>query len=141
MSATNNAFFIGRLGADAQLKADKFVTFSIAVKDPWKNPDGTERTNWFKMVFRGERAEKCLPYLTKGKLAAFSCVAETNRWVDKNGTERADVQFAVTDVEFMPGQTGRASAGGERPENAARPNNSMRPEVDQGVPLYQDLPF
>ncbi len=133
MTAYNNVHFIGRLGADAEIKGEKFVTFRIAVKGKGKYDDGTEKTNWFKIVFRGERAEKCLPYLTKGKMIALSCEAETNRWTDQNGVDRNDVQFAVLDVEFIPGQGKRANDG--------NPENPMGSEVNQERELYPDLPF
>ena len=138
MAANNSVNLIGRLGADAELKAEKFVTFNIAVTAKGRNADGGEKTNWFKMVFRGERAEKCLPYLTKGKLVAFGCEAEMNRWTDRDGNTHNDVQFAVTDVEFIPGQGKKASAD-EGTDGS--PREFMRQEAGWGDTSHTDLPF
>lgn len=68
----NSLQFIGRIGQDAKIvdhQGNKFVTFSVAVDESYKDGNGTkiERTTWYDCNTEQERFFKVISWLTKGR--------------------------------------------------------------------------
>ena len=141
MAANNTVTEIGRLTGDAQRRAEGFVTFAIAVDASYKRKDSGERvqrTHFFDVVFRGRRAEACLPYLAKGRMVAVTGELEQNVWTDKAGARRAQVRIAVTDIDFLP--------VGKAPKELTQVEKVQLPARGKAVTTftptsYDDIPF
>lgn len=68
----NSLQIIGRIGQDAKIidyQGRKFVSFSVAVDESYKDGNGTkiERTAWFDCNTEQERFFKVISWLTKGR--------------------------------------------------------------------------
>lgn len=96
----------GRLGKAAELRYTTtgvaVVTFSIAVDERRKQPDGSyqDEANWFDCVMFGKRAEALQPYLAKGtKLSLVGHLRQST--YERDGQKRSRVEIVVDDVELM----------------------------------------
>ena len=130
-----HAAFIGRLGADSELKYTAGglapLRCSVCVKDLRAEEKG-DPAQWVKVILFGESAEQLAPRLTKGIEVYVEGRVKLNRWTDREQKERADLELVAWTVQPL-GQIGRRRppppANGQRqahPAPAAAPD-----ELDQ----------
>ena len=97
----NRAEFIGRLGADPEVRhmpnGDAVANIRIAVGSSWKNKSGEkqESTEWVPVVFFGKLAEIVQQYLTKGSRIYVAGRFKTRKWQDKDGNDRYSTEIVV----------------------------------------------
>ncbi len=124
----------GRLGKAAELRYTTtgvaVVTFSIAVDERRKQPDGSyqDEANWFDCVMFGKRAEALQPYLAKGtKLSLVGHLRQST--YERDGQKRSRVEIVVDDVELM---------NTRREQQTADP----APQAVEAASVYDsDIPF
>ena len=124
----------GRLGKAAELRYTTtgvaVVTFSIAVDERRKQPDGsyTDEANWFDCVMFGKRAEALQPYLAKG--TKLSLVGHLRRSTyEHDGQKRSRVEIVVDDVELMNTRREQQTA-------------DLAPQAVEAASVYDsDIPF
>jgi single-strand DNA-binding protein len=99
---------LGYLGHDPQpLRHSQSGTtgarFSLAVNRVWTDEAGQRRedTDWFTVTAWGQVAESCLSYLSKGSLIFVTGKPRVQRWVDKKGGKREQVQVLADQVIFL----------------------------------------
>lgn len=105
-----NINIVGRLGADAELitgKNGKFVSFRMACDDRKNNE---KITSWFRVTLNGERAEKLVEYLTKGKLINVIGTETVGTYTAKDGTIQVSRDINATNVEFISVGSGTTSS-------------------------------
>jgi len=98
---------IGNLTADIELRTKKgddvpYAIMRLASDRRYRSKDGEKLTDFVSVKVRGNLAERCVQYLTKGdRIAAFGDF-ETITTPDENGTMRqSGFLIKASDVEFL----------------------------------------
>jgi single-strand DNA-binding protein len=128
--------FTGHLGREAELRrlpdGTPVVGFSVAVKRGWGD---RERTVWYDCSWWGERAERCVAWLGKGRQVAIQGLPDARAWMPRDGSPepRAGLECRVLDLDLLGG--GSASA-----EAAPSPAPAPAP-AGPAVDLKEDVAF
>ena len=148
-----NVEFIGRLGADSEVKTGKsgnqFISFRVAT-DEYRN--GKNEASWLNVVYTGERAIKMHQWLTKGKAVSVHGVENVGTYLDRNGQVQVSRDVMADRVDFVnvggSGQTQSNSATTTQgqanvaaPTNIAPPAGTMKPQETTPAKDEDDLPF
>lgn len=127
----NQAFFVGRLGRDAELRytgSGKAVSnFSIAVDVGWGDK---KHTLWVSCALWEKAAENLTQYLTKGKQVAVSGQIDLRTYTNRSEEKQTQLTLNVKEVALCGG--GEARQADAAP--AERPGSS--PEISD-----EDIPF
>lgn len=125
----NSVNLQGRLAQAPELRYTQggvpVVRFDLAVEADSKDapPD------YIPIVCWREQAEFVDRYLTKGRQVIVEGKVTTNKWTDKNGDKRKDVEVTARRVHF---------AGNKE---SPPPEYQSEPQPDYGVPPeYDDIP-
>ena len=148
-----NVEFIGRLGADSEVKTGKsgnqFISFRVAT-DEYRN--GKNEASWLNVVYTGERAIKMHQWLTKGKAVSVHGVENVGTYLDRNGQVQVSRDVMADRVDFVnvggseqtQGNTSTTTQGQANvaaPTNIAPPAGTMKPQETTLVKDDDDLPF
>ena len=148
-----NVEFIGRLGADSEVKTGKsgnqFLSFRVAT-DEYRN--GKNEASRLNVAYTGERAIKMHQWLTKGKAVSVHGVENVGTYVDRNGQTQVSRDVMADRVDFVnfggSGQTQSNSATTTQgqanvaaPTNIAPPAGTMKPQETTPAKDEDDLPF
>lgn len=95
-SSLNKVILIGNLGKDPDLHytndGKKFVTFSLATSESWKDKVTSERksiTEWHKIVIYNDHlSDFSSKYLHKGDKIYLEGQVRTRKWTDDQGNEK-----------------------------------------------------
>lgn len=107
MGKLNKCQFIGRLGADPEIKTvgeNKVAEFSLAVTENYKTSDNKkiEKTTWVRISAWGGLAKICEKYVRKSMLLYVECRLENKTWVDKTtGEKRYKDQMVCKDLQML----------------------------------------
>lgn len=119
----NKCLFIGRLGADPELRytgnGTPVANFRIAVGSTWKDKqtgDKMEQTEWVSCVAWNKLAEICEEFLRKGKQVYICGRLQTRKWEDKDGKDRYTTEVVVDELQLLADPSGNA-----REERSSRP--------------------
>lgn len=97
-----NANFIGRLGADSELKTSQsgnnYVSFRAATDTFVK---GQSVTEWISVSYIGPRAEKMREFLKKGNLVYVQGTLRSNVYTNRQGETVASYDMIADRVEFV----------------------------------------
>lgn len=120
--------FIGRLGADVELKympsGEAVANISIAVGSSWKDKNTGEKrenTEWIKCDAFGKLAEIMSQYLHKGSQIYVSGSWRTRKWTDQGGTDHYTTSLRVSNMQMLGGPDGAPAAGTTGPVSGAAP--------------------
>ena len=148
-----NVEFIGRLGADSEVKTGKsgnqFLSFRVATEE-YRN--GKNEASWLNVVYTGERAIKMHQWLTKGKAVSVHGVENVGTYIDRNGQTQVSRDVMADRVDFVnvggSGQTQsntstttQGQANVAAPTNIAPPAGTMKPQETTPAKDEDDLPF
>ena len=135
-----NINFIGRLGADAELKTStkngkQFVTMRVAT-DEFKNGENT--TAWINVTYTAERAIKMHEYLKKGSAVSVHGIETVGTYQNKNGETMVSRDVLADRVDFLglgkSGDTQSNESAVAKTEEMAAASAASKVEAD-------DLPF
>ncbi len=121
---------IGRLGMDPELKTvgagNQVCNASVAVTEKWKDKQGErkERTEWFRLVLWGPKAQTFEQYTQKGSLVYVEGKMETRSWEDNNGAKKYATDLNVDNFQFLSSSQGQ---GQQAHEQAAADSNEEIP--------------
>lgn len=94
---------VGNLGADAEVRftADgtKIISFNIATTI-YRN--GKEETVWYRISAFGDRFDKLVPYLLKGKAILVVGELHPRTYQDKEGNTRMSLDIRAEVIRFSP---------------------------------------
>ena len=143
-----NVNFIGRLGADAELRTSKggkqYVAMRVAT-DEVKN--GEKGTAWINVTYHGDRAIKMHEYLKKGSAVSVMGSETVGTYQNKNGETQVSRDVLADRVDFLnlgksgDGQTNETSTdtGTFKPkEQEAEMATAAAASASDGA---DDLPF
>ena len=152
---------VGNLGNDPDVKYTQsgaaVTTISVATSESWKDKQTgqmQDRTEWHRVKFFGKLAEIAGEYLRKGSQVYVEGSLRTDKYTDKNGTERYTTDIIANEMQMLGGRGeggGGGMGGGERaPRQQAAPQRqdyaprrqpaaSAPPPADDFVD--DDIPF
>ena len=139
-------FIIGNVGRDPEQRytqsGDPISTFSVAVNNRRRNPDGsfTDETEWFRVSASRRLAEIAQQYVTKGRQIFVEGRLRLDRWTGQDGQPRTTLDVFATDLQLLgsPRGEGMDEADGGMP---AQPARGGRPAPEQDAGDLGDLPF
>lgn len=133
-----NVNFVGRLGADAELRQDKFmrnfVAFNVAV-DEYRN--GQNETVWLRVTDNSERIMKMQPHLKKGTMVSVHGVESVRMFTSANGTMGVSRDVRADRVEFVKSGSGNSTTT-STPQATVVSTPSTSPSP-QSEPNMQDI--
>ena len=140
----NSLQIIGRIGQDAKIidyQGRKFVSFSVAVDEGYKDSYGTkvERTAWFDCNTEQERFFKVITWLTKGR-EVFVEGKPSVRVYEKDGKHIGAIRINVQNISLgnSPYDNQQPVAA---PARAARPAAAPLAAAFAADEESNDLPF
>jgi single-strand DNA-binding protein len=106
MNGLNRAYFIGNLGRDPETRTTRndSIVVSLTLATPHVRKDGegwVDTPDWHRLTAFGKTAEMLLRNAHKGDTMAVECVVRPNRWTDKEGQPRYDVNLYVERVLWI----------------------------------------
>jgi single-strand DNA-binding protein len=106
MNGLNRAYFIGNLGRDPEPRTTRndSVVVSVTLATPHVRKDGdgwVDTPDWHRLTAFGKTAEMLLRNAHKGDTMAVECVVRPNRWTDKEGQARYEVNLYVERVLWI----------------------------------------
>jgi single-strand DNA-binding protein len=123
---------IGRVGADAELRATKtgkmMTSFNVALDAGYGDK---KTTTWMRCTLWGDRAEKLAPYITKGSQIGVTGEFSTSEW-EKDGVKRISCEVNVREVTLLGGKQDHSE-----PESAVPVKTEQRSEnfADDDIPF------
>lgn len=144
----NRVILIGRLTRDAELRKTasglSVASFTVAVDDPRKNPDGTSNTLFMNCTLFGQRADNFVKYTHKGSLVSVEGRLQQRKYTNKAGVQVTTIETVVDGFDFLEPK----SSNGATAESASQPAgfNQTNSASDSGNldaidVVDDDLPF
>ena len=101
----NRVILVGRLTDTPELKTTNsgmsVCSFTIAVDDRKRNPDGTKNTNFFNCTVFQQQADNLTKFLRKGALVGVDGRLSQRRFTRKDGTKGSVVEIMCDSVQFL----------------------------------------
>lgn len=100
----NKVIAQGRLIAEPDLRYTKsqtpVVSFSLAVERDFKGDDGKRQTDFINCVAWRSTAEFVSKYFHKGDMSVISGRLQSQKYADKNGTDRMKWEVLIENIYF-----------------------------------------
>lgn len=138
----NRCEFIGRLGADPEIRAiasgKQVANFRIACGEQWKDAAGQkqERTEWVQIVAWGKLAEIIGQYLRKGSRVYVAGKLTTRKWQGNDGQDRYTTEVVIDQrgtMQMLDGKPVSAQApAGPTAQAAPIPRGSPADQSQHG---------
>lgn len=144
----NRVILIGRLTRDPELRKTPsglaVASFSLAVDDSRKQPDGTKNTLFMNCSLFGQRAEIFVKYVRKGSMVSVEGRLNQRKYTRKDGVQMTTIDTIVDNFDFLDskgmgpnnGDAVKQSAPAE--EEIAQPDGGNLDSIDV---VDDDLPF
>jgi single-strand DNA-binding protein len=148
--SVNKVILIGFLGEAPEVrfssKGKPVGTFSLAVNERWKDPEGArrERVEWFRIVCFGRLAEVCGEYLSKGRHVYLEGRLQTRKWEDREGENRTTVEVVAHQMQILDRvpKNGNGAKAAESSKAADPVDMSENPFSEPGSDgADSDIPF
>ena len=154
MADLNQCQFIGRLGADPEVKSfqngGKICNLRLAVSESWKDKttgEKKERTEWISVAIKGEGlAGVAERYLKKGSKVYVSGQMQTRKWQDQSGADRYSTEVVLgfdgklIMLDSAPsGGSDRHTPDGSRgaPSQTSKPKSGFADDLDDDIPFMR----
>ena len=143
MSSLNKATIIGRVGSDPEVRylenGNTVAKFSIATSESYTNKAGekVENTEWHRIEAWDKLAQIIEKYVKKGSLLYVEGKIKTDKYTDKDGTEKYSTSIRINEMKMLGSKPERSS------ENPEPVNPALKNAPKQLVPeaVDDDLPF
>ena len=145
----NRVILIGRLTRDPELRKTasnlSFASFTLAVDDSRKNPDGTKNTLFINCTIFRERADTLVKYTRKGSLISIEGKLQQRKYTNKAGVQVSTYEVIVDSFDFLDSKgSAQAEASGYVSQPEAAPAPAPQPDsgnLDAIDVVDDDLPF
>ena len=101
----NRVVLVGRLTKDPELRKTptgiSVASFSVAVDNRMKNPDGTRGTTFLNCSVFREQAENLVKYCRKGSMVGVDGSLNQRNFVRQDGTKASVIEVVVDSVRFL----------------------------------------
>ncbi len=143
----NRVILIGRLTRDPELRKTasglSVASFSLAVDDSRKNPDGTKNTLFMNCSLFGVRADTFVKYTRKGSMVSVEGRLQQRKYTNKAGVQVTTIDTIVDNFDFLDSKgSGTSESSGYSSQQETNP----APQQDSGNldaidVVDDDLPF
>ena len=139
----NRVVLVGRLTRDPELRrtgsGNSVCSFTVAVDNRSKNPDGTRGTSFIPCVVFQQSADNMVRFLRKGALVGIEGRLNQRSYQRQDGTTARVIEVLCDSVQFLePKQVGE---GDEIPTFDDQPAESTSNNLDAVDLPDDDLPF
>lgn len=125
----NKVILVGNLGADPETRytasGAAITSIRIATSEAWRDKttgEQQERTEWHSITFFGKLAEIAGEYLRKGSQVYVEGRLQTDKWQDKDGSDRYTTKVIANEMQMLGGRGG--DSGGQASNDGFRSNNN-----------------
>lgn len=138
-----NAFIIGRLGADSEVKTSKngnqFVSMRVASND---YANGETTTTWVNVLWAGERALKMAQYMKKGSMVSINGPLQMSTYTTKAGESAISIDVFADRVDFVnSGTSGQTQSSEATVETGTLKKKEEVVAAAPAASAIDDLPF
>ena len=145
MKLLNRIVIVGRLTRDPELRRtnnDVAVTsFTVAVDDKMKGPDGNRSTSFISCVIFNRQAENVAKYCRKGSLVGVDGSVRQRNYERRDGSRGTAFEVVADNVTFLEPKGDRAGiddSGYVSDEDVAKDDSQNLESIDVAE---DDLPF
>ena len=132
----NLVIFKGNTSQDVSMRYSgelAIANTSIAINSGYGDK---KRVDYFDLVAFGKTAEVFEKYVTKGTAICVRCHAQLNKWKDKDGNNRYNINFVVDEMEFCGGKNANTES---KPQPTPQAGDDGFMQIPDGV--EDELPF
>ena len=146
----NHVVLIGRLTRDPESRKTNagltVVSFTVAVDDSFKGPNGEKNTLFMGCSIFGTKAENVAKFVRKGSLVAVSGRLNQRKYTNRDNQQVTVIETIADSVEFLEPK----SANGAAADNNIRQQAPQQDYVDDAADsgnldgidvVSDDLPF
>ena len=146
----NHVVLIGRLTRDPESRKTNagltVVSFTVAVDDSFKGPNGEKNTLFMGCSIFGTKAENVARFVRKGSLVAVSGRLNQRKYTNRDNQQVTVIETIADSVEFLEPK----SANGAAADNNIRQQAPQQDYVDDAADsgnldgidvVSDDLPF
>jgi single-strand DNA-binding protein len=146
MSSLNKVFLVGRLGSDPEVRytADQKAIANFSMATSTYSSSGGEKkeyTEWHRCVAFNKAADVVSNYLKKGSLVLVEGSLRTNKWEDKEGNKRSQVEVVVGRLTMLGSRHDSAQDGSTDSGNTSARPATQEPPVGDFDGLDGEYPF
>jgi len=140
----NRAILVGRLTKDPEMRTatsgNTITSFTLAVDNRMKNPDGSKGTTFIGCVCFGQKAEIVAKYTKKGFLVGVEGALNQRKYQRQDGSTASVIEVICDNVQFL--ETKKVNGIDEIPpfDDAPAPSEDSRNLDSLNLP-DDDLPF
>ena len=143
----NRVILVGRLTRDPELRRTNtndtpVATFTIAVDNKMKNPDGTRGTTFLNCVVWNQQADNVAKFCRKGNLVGVDGSLVQRNYDRKDGTKATVIEVRCDSVTFLEpkGSKEAADAINFNEINQTEPEDNSK-NLESIDVVDDDLPF
>lgn len=143
----NRVVIVGRLTRDPELKKTNSGTsvcsFSVAVDNRQKNPDGTRSTSFIPCTAFAQSADNMSKYVKKGSLVGVEGRLNQRNFTRNDGSKGNVLEVICDSVQFLEPKGTTANSSDDTPVFNDEPNQSQNnsKNLDSLELPDDDLPF
>lgn len=146
MPSVNHVILVGNLGRAPELRSTStgsaVCTVTLATSRRWRDRESglsEEEVEWHRVVFFDRLAEVAGKFLTKGKQVYVEGRLKTQRWTDKDGTERYSTDVVADKMEMLGARgtdlEGGHTAAGNTPAGVGAQGHDAEELRDVDIPF------
>lgn len=141
---------VGHLGGDVDTRYTPsgvmVANFSLATSKTYVDAEGNkqEKTLWWRVTVWRKQAEICAQFLGKGdKVLLVGELEEARTYTDRDGNNRASLEFTAEKVKFMTTKAEKEErqGSGSAPQRTQRPRQQERPPTQDELVAQDEIPF
>ncbi len=141
--SVNKVILVGNLGADPETRylpsGGQVCNIRLATTDRTKDKatgDYKDNTEWHRIVFFGKLAEIAGQYLKKGSQVYLEGRIRTNKWTDKDGSDRYTTEIVASELKMLGSKSDSA------PQQQSRPAPELAKQAPPALTFDDDdIPF
>lgn len=141
----NQVVLVGRLTRDPELKRTNSGTsvcsFTVAVDNRQKNPDGTKSASFIPCVVFQQTADNMTKFLRKGSLVGIEGRLNQRSYTRQDGTKATVLEVLCDSVQFLEPKSANGSDDSISFESDVRPSVDDNKNLDSIDLPDDDLPF
>lgn len=142
----NRVVLVGRATRDPELRktnsGNSVCSFTIAIDNRMKNPDGTKSTSFIPCTVFTNQAENVAKFVKKGSLIGVEGRLNQRSYVKQDGSKASILEVLADSVQFLEP---KAAVPNEEPEippfDDGASNDNESKNLDSLDPATDDLPF
>ena len=146
----NHVVLIGRLTRDPESRKTNtgltVVSFTVAVDDSFKGPNGEKNTLFMNCSIFGTKAENVAKFVRKGSLVAVSGRLNQRKYTNRDNQQVTVIETIADSVEFLEPKSANGTAADASIRQQAPAQDYVDEAADSGNldgidVVSDDLPF